>query len=161
MAENEQNVSSQSEGKQPEGQPTREETVPMSSYKKLQRDLQKTQDAIKALEAKSREGESVEAALERERKERAELERELKVERVKRTAPAELHDVIDNFVNKHGFVPDDEDLALLATKVKPAENAQAASTQQQSSGVRNSPAGSSGKPDFGDVEYLKGIKVEL
>lgn len=159
MAENEQNEGARSEEQQ-ENLSTREETIPISSYKKLQRDLQKLQDSHKELVAKARQGEPVEAALAREREEKAALERELKVERIKRTAPSELHDVIDNFVNKHGLVPDDEDLELLSAKVKRTDNAEA-STSNQSSGVRNSPAGKNSGPNWDDDEYLKSVRVEL
>lgn len=161
VAENEQNVGSRSEGQQPEGQPTREETVPMSSYKKLQRDLQERTDKVKAFEAKAREGEPVEAALAREREEKETLQKELKVERIKRAAPADTHDAIDNFVSKYGIVPDDDDLKMFSKPVTVAEQAQQAPTQQESSGVRNSPAGAAGKPNYDDPEYLRSIQVEL
>ena len=154
MAEKEQTTPSQTEGQQGQPAPTQEEkTVSMSSYQTLQRDLQKTKDALKLRELKDREGESVEQALIYEREEKASLERELKIERVKRQTPADKHAVIDRFVEKHGFVPDAEDLELLTVNGTPQE-------EPQSSGVRNSPASRGSKPNFDDDDYLRSVKLD-
>ena len=149
------------DGKQPEGtsqEGTPEPTVRMSDYKTLQRELQKEKDKNKELEAKTREGESVEQALEREREERKALERDLKVSRVKGEAPRELHGLIDNFVTKYGVVPDEDDLELLkkAAPVRTEETPNTTTTE--SSGIRNA---SAGKPKGGELsdDDLKRIKL--
>lgn len=160
MAETEQKITAPVEGQQVETPPTQQEqTISMSAYKTLQKQLQRQGDTIKVLEEKSREGESVEQALTRERDRNKELERDLKVLNVKATAPAELHDVIDSFVNKHGFVPDEEDLALLSSKVTKAETQTTEATPSGSSGVRNSPAGKKTQ-DFTSDEYLQSIQLD-
>lgn len=159
MDETEQNSAAQTEENSQEGTTQNEQTISMSAYKKLQRDLQKSQDTVKSFEAKQREGESVEQALERERQRADGLERELQVASVKASAPAELHDIIDSFVSKHGFVPDAEDMELLASKVTRSEPSNQETTTTQSSGVRNSPA--SRKPvDRTTDAYLQSVTLD-
>jgi predicted nuclease with TOPRIM domain len=140
MAESEPKGGSQTDGTSgKEG--TQEKTVRMSDYQELQRQNQKLHDENKAFKEKQREGESVEDALKREREENARLNRDLGLERAKRTAPETLHGLIDRFVEKHGFVPDAEDIELLKSNLKPAEAPPGDGKQEgdggESSGMRN------------------------
>lgn len=144
-----QNTPEQNEGTQ---QPTQEATVSMSAYQKLQQKLQKANDQLRQNDAKLREGETLEQAYAREQQRASELEKELQLERVRGKVPQEFQPLVDSFMTKYGFVPDEEDLALL----KPARSGE---TQNESSGLRNAPAGRANKPNYEDDDYLRSVKL--
>lgn len=124
------------------------DTISMSAYKTIQKDLQKAKDELKELKARAREGQSVEAQLNEVQTELEERNRELNTLRLKAIAPKELHDYIDKQLDK-GRVLDEDDIQDLVDRLpknvseegKPngkTTEEKGKESQKETSGVRNS-----------------------
>jgi len=107
------------------------DTVPISAYKTLQRELQKVKDEVKQYKGEPSLEEQLAAATE----EKTRLQRLLEAADARAKAP-EIAPLVDKFVEKHGIVPDAE----LLEEMKKLTQSAPASTRPETSGMRNAPA---------------------
>lgn len=107
------------------------DTVPISAYKTLQRELQVVKD-----ENKKYKGEpSLEEQLQVASEERTRLQQLLGAAEAKAKAP-EIGSLVDKFVEKHGIVPDPE----LIEEMRKLAQSSGVVARPETSGMRNAPA---------------------